>query len=74
MTIRHLRWWIGGLLAIATALSYLDRQSFPIVVSEVRKEIPISAVDYALLNLHFLLAYGIMYAGGGWILDRVGTR
>jgi ACS family hexuronate transporter-like MFS transporter len=74
MKIRHLRWWIGGLLALATALSYLDRQSFPIVVSEVRKEIPISSADYGLLNSHFLIAYGLMYAGGGWILDRLGTR
>ena len=41
MRIRALRWWIAGMLAIATALSYLDRQSFPIVVSEVRREIPI---------------------------------
>ncbi|MBI3857389.1 MAG: MFS transporter [Planctomycetes bacterium] len=74
MKIRPLRWWIGGLLAIATALSYLDRQSFPVVVSEVRKEIAISDVDYGTLTSLFLVAYGLMYAGGGWILDRLGTR
>jgi len=74
MRIPHLRWWIAALLAAATALSYLDRQSFPVVVSEVRKEIPISTSDYARLTSLFLLAYGCMYAGGGWILDRVGTR
>ena len=39
--IKNLRWWIAGLLAIATALNYLDRQSFPVVVGEVTKEIPI---------------------------------
>jgi len=74
MKIRPLRWWIAGLLALATALSYLDRQSFPIVVSEVRKDIAISTPDYATLNTAFLVAYGLMYAGGGWILDRLGTR
>jgi ACS family hexuronate transporter-like MFS transporter len=74
MKIRPLRWWIAGLLALATALSYLDRQSFPIVVSEVRKDIAISTSDYAALNTAFLVAYGLMYAGGGWILDRLGTR
>jgi len=72
--IRHLRWGIAGLLALATALSYLDRQSFPIVVSEVRKEIPISDTGYGTLTSLFLVAYGLMYAGGGWILDRLGTR
>jgi ACS family hexuronate transporter-like MFS transporter len=72
--VRNIRWWIGGLLASATALSYLDRQSLPLVVNEVRTEIPISDADYARLTSAFLIAYGLMYAGGGWILDQLGTR
>ncbi|HVE39934.1 MAG TPA: MFS transporter [Planctomycetota bacterium] len=74
MKIRHLRWWIAALLTAATALSYLDRVSFPNVVKEVRREIPISDTDYSRLMSLFLVAYGLMYAGGGWILDRLGTR
>jgi len=74
MKLRHLRWWIAGLLALATALSYLDRQSFPNVVKEVGRDIPITTEDYSLLTTLFLVAYGLMYAGGGWILDRLGTR
>ena len=72
--IKHLRWWIVGLLAIATSLNYLDRQSFPVVVGEVRKEIPISNEQYGRLTSLFLLAYAIMYAGGGRLIDRLGTR
>jgi len=72
--IKTLRWWIAGLLALATALSYLDRQSFPLVVSEARKEIPISNEQFATLNSCFLFAYAIMYAGGGRIMDWLGTR
>ena len=34
--IKNLRWWIAGLLAPATALNYLDRQSFPVVVGEIK--------------------------------------
>ena len=41
-TLKNLRWWIAGLLALATALNYLDRQSFPVVVGEIKKEIPLS--------------------------------
>lgn len=73
-TVKNLRWWIAGLLAIATALNYLDRQSFPTVVGEINKEIPISDRQYARLTSLFLLAYAIMYAGGGRILDWLGTR
>ena len=36
--IKNLRWWIAGLLAAATALNYLDRQSLPVVVGEIQKE------------------------------------
>lgn len=73
-SIKNLRWWIAGLLAIATALNYLDRQSFPVVVNEVRREIPISNEQYGQLTSLFLLAYAIMYAGGGRIMDWLGAR
>jgi ACS family hexuronate transporter-like MFS transporter len=74
MQIRNLRWWTAGLLAAATALNYLDRQSLPVVVSEVQKSIPITDQQYANLQMLFLLAYGVMYAGGGRIIDLLGTR
>ena len=74
MKVRHLRWWIGGLLTAAIALSYLDRQSFPVTVSEITREIPLDENDLARMNAIFLLAYGLMYAGGGRIMDGLGTR
>ena len=72
--VPNLRWWIAGMLAVATALNYLDRQCFPVVVGEIRKEIPISSEDYGRLTSLFLLAYAIMYAGGGRIMDWLGAR
>jgi MFS transporter, ACS family, hexuronate transporter len=72
--VPHLRWWIAGLLALATALNYLDRQSFAVVVGEVRKEVAISDEDYGRLTSLFLLAYAFMYAAGGRIIDWLGTR
>ena len=68
------RWWIAGLLALATALNYLDRQSFPVVIGEIKKEVPITTEEYARLGSLFLLAYSVMYAVGGRIMDRLGTR
>ena len=64
-TIKNLRWWIAGLLALVTALNYLDRHSFPDVVNEVKKEIPINNEQFGRLTSLFFLAYAIMYAGGG---------
>lgn len=74
MRARNLRWWVAGLLACATALSYLDRQSFPVAVTEIQKHIPISDQQYSELQMLFLLAYAVMYAGGGRVADWLGTR
>ena len=62
------------MLGLAIALSYLDRQSFPVVIGEIKKTIPLSEDQYGKLTSLFLLAYGIMYAGGGRIIDALGTR
>ena len=72
--IRHIRWWIAGLLACANALSYLDRQSFPVAILEIQKYIPVSDRQYSVLQMLFLLAYSVMYAGGGKLADWLGTR
>jgi MFS transporter, ACS family, aldohexuronate transporter len=72
--VKNLRWWIAGLLALATALNYLDRQSFPVVAGEISNEIPLTEREYARLTSLFLFAYAMMYAGGGRIMDWLGTR
>jgi ACS family hexuronate transporter-like MFS transporter len=74
MKIPKLRWWIAGLLAAATAINYMDRQTLPVVIGEIQKIFPISNQQYSQLSWLFLLAYGLMYAGGGKIMDVIGTR
>jgi len=72
--IRNFRWWIVALIALATAINYLDRQNLPVALSEIRKSFEISDVDYGLINSLFLFAYGTMYAVGGRIIDVLGSR
>jgi MFS transporter, ACS family, hexuronate transporter len=74
MHLSRFRWWVAGMLAAATALNYLDRQSLPVVIGEVQKTIPISDEAFGRLNSLFLVSYGIMYAVGGRIMDWLGTR
>lgn len=69
-----LRWHIALLVAAAIAISYLDRQTLPVAIGEIRKEIPISNTTKAFLDSAFLLTYGLMYVGGGRLLDVLGTR
>ena len=74
MKIKNFRWWIVGLIALATAINYLDRQNLPVAIVEIKKAFPISDSQYGFINSLFLLAYGTMYAIGGRILDKMGSR
>ncbi len=68
------RWKIALLVSAAIAISYLDRQTLPVAIKAVQKDIPISNEHFSLLNTAFLLTYGLMYVVGGKLLDVLGTR
>lgn len=74
MSSSFFRWIVAAMLAFATTLSYLDRQSFPAVQDEIKKEITFSDKQYGQLVFAFLISYAAMYLVGGWILDSIGTR
>lgn len=68
------RWAIAAMVAVAIAISYLDRQTLPWAIKHIEADIPIGNQTKAFLDSAFLATYGLMYLGGGWLLDRVGTR
>ena len=72
--IGSLRWRIALLIAAAIAISYFDRQTLPVAIHAIQREIPISNSQFAQLQAAFLLAYAAMYAGGGKLIDVLGTR
>jgi ACS family hexuronate transporter-like MFS transporter len=74
LKIKGFRWYIIVLIALGTAINYLDRQGLPIAIGELRRNFTISDMDFGLINSLFLFAYGTMYAVGGRILDIFGTR
>jgi MFS transporter, ACS family, aldohexuronate transporter len=62
------------MVSAAIAISYLDRQTLPVAVSAIAKEIPLSNQQFSALQSTFLFAYAFMYAGGGKLVDVLGTR
>jgi ACS family hexuronate transporter-like MFS transporter len=68
------RWPIAFLVSAAIAISYLDRQTLPWTLNQIKSDYPFSDQIKALMDSAFLLSYGLMYLGGGWLLDRLGTR
>ena len=69
-----LRWRVALLVSAAIAISYLDRQSLPVAVKAIQQDIPLTNTQFGDLTSTFLLAYALMYAGGGVLVDRIGTR
>jgi ACS family hexuronate transporter-like MFS transporter len=70
----NLRWRIAFVVSAAIAISYLDRQTLPVAIMAIQRDIPISNERFSLLNTAFLITYGVMYAAGGKVLDALGTR
>lgn len=69
-----LRWRIAILVSVAIAISYLDRQAFPNAFNAIKATIPFTKTDKAYLDSAFLITYGLMYIGGGKLMDWLGTR
>ncbi|HEY7615581.1 MAG TPA: MFS transporter, partial [Terriglobales bacterium] len=69
-----LRWRIAVLVSTAIAISYLDRQTLPVAVSAIARDIPLSNQQFSTLQSAFLFSYAFMYLGGGRLMDALGTR
>jgi len=69
-----LRWRIAVLVSAAIAISYLDRQTLPVAIKAIEQDIPVTNQQFSLLQTAFLITYALMYAGGGRLLDVMGTR
>jgi MFS transporter, ACS family, hexuronate transporter len=69
-----LRWRIAILVSAAIAVSYLDRQTLPVAIKAISKDIPLSNGQFSDLQSAFLFSYALMYAGGGKLVDVMGTH
>ena len=72
--IPGLRWRIALLIGAAIAISYFDRQTLPVAIAAIQRDIPLSNTRFSQLQAFFLIAYAVMYAGGGKLIDALGTR
>ena len=68
------RWIFVSLVTAAIAISYFDRQTVSVAIAAIQRTIPISNQQFSYLQTGFLLSYAAMYAIGGRMLDKLGTR
>ncbi len=78
MKIKGLRWYIIGLIALATVINYIDRTAINILWPFIHKDFGIAEADskdaLKLITTFFMVAYAIGQTLTGKLMDAIGTR
>lgn len=80
MKLKGLRWWVIALIALATVINYIDRQSLNVLWPAIAADLyPDNTPDerkeiYAFISVVFVFSYAFGQAIFGKIFDWVGTR
>jgi ACS family hexuronate transporter-like MFS transporter len=71
----RLRWYVCALLFLVTAINYIDRVSLGAMWDgSLKPALGATDSDYAWLQFWFGLAYALMFAFAGRLIDRLGVR
>src|SRR5205814_7554470 len=68
------RWWVCGMLLLATMLNYMDRQALSQSATDIGRELGLSNEDYGRLEQGFGLAFAVGGITLGIVADRVSLR
>jgi ACS family hexuronate transporter-like MFS transporter len=73
-TVRGLRWWIAGLIFLATLINFLDRLTISILGPVITKQLGLTNLQFASITTWFLVAYTTSQGLSGKLYDRIGAR
>ena len=70
------RWWIVGLLAVASIIAYMARVNLSLAVidSDFKQFFQIDNTGRGLVNSAFFWSYAALQIPAGWIADRYGSK
>lgn len=74
MKVKGLRWWIIGLIFIATVINYIDRTAFALLWPQMGEDLGMDNSDYALMLNIFMITYAASKFLSGRLYDQIGTR
>lgn len=72
--VRGLRWWIVGLIFLATLINYIDRLTISVLAPVITNDLHLTNTEFGGIVTWFLLAYTISQGLSGKLYDRVGTK
>jgi ACS family hexuronate transporter-like MFS transporter len=74
MAVRGLRWWIAGLVFLATFINFIDRLTVAVLAPVIKTQLSLTNLQFASISIWFLVAYTASQGLSGRLYDRVGTR
>jgi ACS family hexuronate transporter-like MFS transporter len=72
--LKHLRWLVVSLVALATVINYIDRSALAIMWPGIAEDLGLDKSDYANIITVFMISYAIGQSLFGKIFDSIGTR
>src|SRR5262245_20815662 len=68
------KWWVCGLLLLATMLNYMDRLTINLTSVRIMREYLLDERDYGQLESAFAFAFALGAVAAGWLADRWNVR
>jgi ACS family hexuronate transporter-like MFS transporter len=72
--IHGLRWWIAGLIFLATLINFVNRLTISVLAPVITEQLKLTNLEFASITNSFLIAYTVSQALSGKLYDRVGNR
>jgi ACS family hexuronate transporter-like MFS transporter len=68
------KWWVCGLLFLATVINYMDRQALSQTAKQIKDELHLTDTQYGQLEAAFGYAFALGGLLNGWTADRWNVR
>ena len=72
--IRGLRWWIIGLIFLATLINFIDRLTVSILGPVIMAQLHLTNAQFGSITAWFLVAYTASQGLSGKLYDRIGSK
>jgi ACS family hexuronate transporter-like MFS transporter len=72
--IRGLRWWMAGLVFLATMINFLDRLTVAVLAPVITTQLGLTNLQFASISTWFLVGYTASQGLSGGLYDRIGTK
>ena len=68
------KWWVCGLLLLATMLNYMDRLTLNQTADRIKAEFGLTNTQYGEIEAVFAIAFALGALGAGWMADRFNVQ